>query len=242
MKTSELASAFLQKNQTAKPLISPLPGGINAFHSLFAVQELDDFENRAIEEILLSGVESKTLEKEIANDAHEVKRLTKELRAIRRQELVLIGERVQAAREVFRRYKDRSFRDWMQLTFGSFKTGYNYLSFYDLYLSVPDEIKGHLKEMPAKAVYVLASHKGPLEKKIEVVKNHSRETAQNLIAAIREVLGGSRKTSRKEANDRILSTLEKSAVLLSPEHLDHNHRKRLISLIDHLTSLVETIE
>lgn len=242
MKTKDLAVAFVQKNRAVNPLPAPMPGVINAFHSLFSVQDLSDFENQAIERILQSGVESGTGGLSLASDTFEIKRLTKELQAIRRQELVLIGERVSAVREVFRKYKDKSFRDWMQLAFGSFKTGYNYLSFYDLYLSVPDEIKGHLKEMPAKAVYVLASHKGPLEKKIEVVKNHSRETAQNLIAAIREVLGGSRKTSRKEANDRILSTLEKSAVLLSPEHLDHNHRKRLISLIDHLTSLVETIE
>lgn len=217
-----------------------MPGAINAFQSLFAVQELEEGEIQAIETILHSGVEPGYREEEVASDAHEIKRLTKELKAIRRQELVLIGERVAAAREVFRRYKDRSFRDWMQLTFGSFKTGYNYLGFYDLYLSVPDEIKGHLKDMPAKAIYVLASHKAPLEKKIEVLKNNSKEkTAESLISTIRETLGVSRKITRAEANDRILSALEKNTVLLSPEHLDARQRKRLASLIEHLTALVE---
>ena len=98
----------------------------------------------------------------------------------------------------------------------------------------------HLKDMPAKAVYVLASHKAPLEKKIEVVKNHSREkTAESLISTIRETLGISRKVSRREANDRIISALEKNAVLLSPEHLQRRHCERLASLVEHLKALVE---
>lgn len=239
MKTNDLAVAFLQKSQTGKSLAPPMPGVINAFNSLFSVQDLSEQEQLAIESLLQSGLETDVRSLDLVSDAHEVKRLTQELRAIRRQELVLIGERVAAARDVFRKYKDRSFREWMQLTFGSFKTGYNYLAFYDLYLAVPDDIKIHLKDMPAKAVYVLASHKAPLEKKIEVVKNHSRDTAGSAIAAIRETLGTSRKVSRKEANDRILSALEKSAVLLSPEHLNQYHCQRLSSLIHHLKDLIE---
>ncbi len=240
MKTKDLAVAFLQKNQAPTSLPPPTsPGIINAFHSLFSVQELHAEEDQAIEAILRAGVEIDVPLEGIETDAHEVKRLTKELRAIRRQELVLIGERVSAAREVFKKYKDRSFRDWMQLTFGSFKTGYNYLAFYDLYVSVPEEIKMRLKDMPAKAVYVLASHRAPLDKKIEVVKNHSRQTAQTLISVIRDTLGSSRKMTRKMSNDLILSSLEKGAVLLSPENLHAEHRRRLLSLIDHLSDLVE---
>lgn len=239
MKTKDLAAAFLQKAQTSRPL-SPSPSGIiNAFNSLFSVQELNDGENGSIDIILQTGTEPGLSLAEVESDAYEIKRLTKELRAIRRQELVLIGERVAAAREVFKKYKDRSFRDWMNLTFGSFKTGYNYLAFYDLYTAAPDELKMHLKEMPAKAVYVLASHKAPLEKKMEVVKNHSQQTAQTLIAVIRETLGTSRKITRKMSNDLILSSLEKGAVLLSPENLHEVHRRRLLSLIGHLSDLVE---
>ena len=239
MKTKDLAAAFLKKAQTEKSLAPSMPGVINAFHSLFSVQELNENENQSIETILLAGLEIDGSRNDFQSDAYEIKRLTKELRAIRRQELVLIGERVAAAREVFRKYKDRSFRDWMHLTFGSFKTGYNYLAFYDLYMAIPDEMKNHLKEMPAKAVYVLASHKAPLEKKIEVVKNHSQQTAQTLISVIRETLGTSRKMTRKASNDLILSSLEKGAVLLSPENLHEGHRQRLASLIRHLSDLSE---
>ncbi len=105
-KTSELAAAFVQKAQT----IAPLPvrsHSINAFNALFAVQELNEQESRAIETILTNGLESDI--EALDGDVHEVKRLTKELKAIKRQEMVLIGERISQARDVFKKYKKRSF-------------------------------------------------------------------------------------------------------------------------------------
>jgi hypothetical protein len=239
MKTKDLAAAFLQKAQAVRPSAPPVHGLINAFNSLFSVQDLNELENREIERILFEGFEPGVPQEDIEKDTHEVKRLTKELRAIKRQELVLIGERIAAAREVFRKYKDRSFREWMEFTFGSFKTGYNYLSFYDLYLLVPEEIKNRLKEMPAKAVYILASNKAPVEKKIELVKEHSQKTTQTLITVIRETLGSGKKFVRKISNDNIITSLEKGATMLFPERLDAIHRRRLVDLIDHLTDLVE---
>ena len=238
-KTQELAAAFIQKNQASRAPAPPVRGLINAFNSLFSVQELNEVENQTIERILVEGIEPGSPVKAVGDDTDEIKRLTKELRAIKRQELVLIGERIAAAREVFKKYKDRSFREWMEFTFGAFKTGYNYLAFYDLYLLVPDEIKLRLKEMPAKAVYVLASNKAPVEKKIEIVKGHSQDTAQNLISVIRETLGGGRKILRKISNDRILTSLEKGAATILPERLDETHRRRLNALIGHLKDLVE---
>ncbi|MDP1614495.1 MAG: CT583 family protein [Methylococcales bacterium] len=237
MNTKDLALAFLQKSQSVTSLRQP-PTVINAFDALFSVQELNGSENQAIETLLEAGIELGSSCETRKEDLDEIKRLTKELRAIRRQELVLIGERVAAAREVFKKYKDRSFREWLQLTFGSFKTGYNYLSFYDLYISVPDEVKISLKDMPAKAVYVLASHKASLEKKIEVVRNNSYKTANGLITFIKESLGVS-KIYRKITNEKILSSLEKEAFLLSLEQLDSSQRKRLTSIINHLSELVE---
>lgn len=239
MKAKDLAISFLQKTKPSVQLPVPAQGTINAFHALFSVQELNPFEQQTIETILEEGAAVSSPRQQVEEDLYEIKRLTKELRAIRRQELVLIGERVSAAREVLKKYKDRSFRDWLQLTFGSFKTGYNYLAFYDLYVSVPDDMKMHLKDMPAKAVYILASHKAPLEKKLELLRHHSQKTAHGVIAAIREMLGGSDLLSRKKSNEQLISLLEKNAVLLSVEYVDAKQRDRLISLIDHLNDLVE---
>jgi len=238
-KTQELATAFLQKTRTTHPPAPPISGVVNAFNALFAVQELNESESHTIERILVEGYEPERFtEGEIETDVVEVKRLTKELMAIKRQEMVLIGERIAQARLIFRKYKDRSFRDWLSLTFGSFKSGYNYLAFYDLYLLVPDEIKMRLKQMPAKAVYVLASKKVPVERKIAIVKDHSQDTADNLIALIQETLGEIR-TPRRPTNDRLISLMEREASTILPDHLDESQRRRLIALVDHLKVLIE---
>lgn len=238
-KAQELATAFIQKSRMTRPSAPPISGAVNAFNSLFAVQDLSDQESRSIERILVEGYEpGRFTEGEVDQDAVEIKRLTKELMAIKRQEMVLIGERIAQARAIFRKYKDRTFREWLDLTFGSFKTGYNYLSFYDLYLLVPDEIKARLKEMPAKAVYVLASKKVPVERKIAIVKDHAQETAQNLIQLIQETLGD-RRTIRRPTNEKLISSMEREASMILAEHLDEAQRKRLSALADHLRSLID---
>jgi hypothetical protein len=238
-KTQELATAFLQKSRLTRPAAPPISGVVNAFNALFAVQDLSDQESRKIERILVEGFEPGHLaEGEVDLDVVEVKRLTKELMAIKRQEMVLIGERIAQARSIFRKYKDRSFREWLDLTFGSFKTGYNYLAFYDLYLLVPDEIKARLKEMPAKAVYVLASKKVPVERKIAIVKEHAQETAQNLIALIQETLGDHR-PARRPTNEKLISSMEKEASTILPNLLDESQRRRLTALANHIKTLIE---
>ena len=215
------------------------PGSINAFNALFAVQELSEQENRAIEKILVEGYEPGLFPEEgVDLDALEIKRLTKELKAIKRQEMVLIGERISQARDVFKKYQKRSFREWMDFTFGSFKTGYNYLAFYDLYSALPDELKDPLKEMPAKAVYVLASRKAPIEQKIEIIRNsRSQEKANDLIALIRSSLGGEI-ALRVPGSSSILTALEKAASLLLPDRLDVLQRNRLILLVEHLKEVI----
>ncbi len=237
-KTQELATAFLQKTHFIQPSAPPISGVANAFNSLFAVQELSDQENRSIERILVEGYESgRSGEGTVAVDVFEVKRLTKELVAIKRQEMVLIGERIVQARAIFQKYKERSFREWLELTFGSFKTGYNYLAFYDLYLLVPDEIKTQLKEMPAKAAYILASKKVPIERKIAIVKDHSRETTENLIALIRETLGDRRSVYRP-TNEKLIGSMERDASMILPNLLDDSQCRRLRVLAEHLKEIL----
>ena len=241
-KIQDLATAFLQKAQGARP-VGPIvsKGPINAFNALFAVEELNEQDNRAVERILVEGYEPGLFpEESVDPDVLEVKRLTKELRAIKRQELVLIGERIAQARDIFRKYRERSFREWLELTFGSFKSGYNYLAFYDLYLAVPDEVKARLKEMPAKAAYILASRKAPLESKIEIVTSCGQKTASGLISFIQNRLntGLLKRPAKKISNERIIGSLERGASTILPESLDEFQRRRLSALIDHLKDLL----
>ncbi|MES2274370.1 MAG: CT583 family protein [Chlamydiota bacterium] len=240
-KTNKLAAAFVTQHQVSPIQVDRRP--INAFNALFAVQELDPGHQRAIEKILVEGYEPGLFpERGVDQDIAAVKQLTKELKAIKKQELILIGERVASAREIFKKYKEGSFRDWMELTFGSFKTGYNYLSFFDLYITLPEDLKERFKEMPAKAAYILASRKAPLEQKAEIVKEHSKDTASNLILLIQKMLGSSKEKTVPAISslDKILSALEKDAgkLLFCSDRMASSQKKRVRFLIDQLESLL----
>ena len=240
--TTELAANFLQKS---KPTNVPTPRApISPFNGLFNVQELNEKENRAIEKILVDGYEPGFFgEETVEVDTNELKRITKELKAISKQGVILIGERIAKAREILKKYKEQSFRDWLTLTYGSFKSGYNYVSFYDLHESLPDHLKGKLKEMPAKAAYVLASKDAPIERKAEIVEHHASEPAQNIITIIQETLGTdqARKSNRKPVIDKILNSMEKEVLKLSrrKEYMDPGQKQRMQDLIDQLRSIIE---
>lgn len=239
-KTQDLVSGFLQRTKNSVKDFS-VREPINAFHSLFSVQDLTKNEEGSIQRMLLDGIlpnSSVNLEQ----DLFEVRRLTQELRAIRKQELILIGERIAEARDIFRKYQEESFREWLSFTFGSFKTGYNYLSLYDLYLLIPDDMKERLRDMPAKAVYILASKKAPLEKKIEIVRYYNNQSADHLIAVIRESLGSfcSNRKRKQLNNESIIASMELNASTILAEHLNASQKQRLIALIAHLKDLVHS--
>lgn len=239
--TKELASNFLQR---AKPTTAPIPRGpINSFDAMFSVQELNEQEGRAIEKILVDGYEPGLFSEDTVQvDASDLKKITKELKAISKQGAILIGERISKARDILKKYKEQSFREWLKMTYGSFKTGYNYISFFDLYTALPDHLKGKLKEMPAKAAYVLASKEASIERKAEIVENHASEPAQNIITLIQETFGSdrARKSNRKPLIDKILNSLEKetSKLIRRKEFIDAGQKQRAQYLIDQLKTLI----
>ena len=207
---------------------------------------LNEKDSRAIEKILVDGYEPGLFAEETVEvDINELKRLTKELKAISKQGVILIGERIAKAREILKKYKEQSFRDWLTLTYGSFKSGYNYVSFYDLHESLPDHLKGKFKEMPAKAAYVLASKDAPIERKAEIVEHHASEPAQNIITLIQETLGSdqARKSNRKPAIDKILDSLESetSSLVRRKDQLDAGQIQRAKFIVEQLSSLFDSL-
>jgi hypothetical protein len=237
----ELATNFLQR---AKPSSVPAPRSpINSFDAMFSIQELNEQDSHAIEKILVDGYEPGLFSEETVEvDISDLKKITKELMAINKQGLILIGERISKARDILKKYKEKSFRDWLKLTYGSFKTGYNYISFFDLYTALPDHLKGKLKEMPAKAAYVLASKVAPIDRKAAIVESHASEPAQNIITLIQETFGSdlSRKSSRKPLIDKILISLEKetSKLVQKKEFLDAGQKQRAQYLVDQIKTLL----
>lgn len=241
--TKNLAEKFVQRARSS--IVSISRGPINSFDAMFSVNEhdLNEKENRTIEKLLVDGYEPGLFpEENVEKDIVQIKQITKELRSIDKQGLILIGERISKAKEIFSRYKEQSFREWLKFTYGSFKTGYNYIAFFDLYTALPHHLKGKFKEMPAKAAYVLASKEAPIEKKAEIVENHASGRAQDIITLIQETLGSSllRKSYRKPLIDKILDSIEKevSKLMRRKNEIDPGQLQRLIFLRQQLEELI----
>lgn len=238
--TKAVVESFLEKATTSR-IDHQVSSPINSFNSLFDVKKLTDNESNEIQRILEDGYDP-SMGGNVKSDLAEVKRITEEIKAVKRQELVLVGERIFNAREIFKKYKDRSFKQWMGLAFGSFKSGYNYLSLYDFYLQLPDGVRGQLKSMPAKAAYILASKEGSIEQKIGIVKNHSHEKTEDLILQIRETFGvdRQRKAIKRPLIDQILNFMGKEAkkLITRKDLLDMEQKKQVQYLMDQLQKLL----
>ena len=235
-KTNDLAAAFIKQSQVRAVPISRPP--INAFSSLFSIQEVSEQEYSNLEQLLTEWEGSSS--ESIRLDVAQLSRITQEVKAIKKQEMLLIGERISLAREIFKKYKEKGFRQWLEFAFGSFKTGYNYLSFYDLYIEMPSELQDLLKEMPAKAAYILASKKGSIEQKAEIVKEHSKEPAEDIIASIHDLFGI--ETSKKKSSltvDLVLDELEKQVgrLFLLSQKIGLKQKKKISNLIKKLQNI-----
>jgi hypothetical protein len=235
-KTNDLASAFIKISQGKSAPIARPP--INAFSSLFSIQELTDQEKASLASLL----DDVDIDASHHEDLDLLVKITQEVKAIKKQEMLLIGERIASAREIFKKYKEKGFRQWLDMTFGSFKTGYNYLAFYDLYVELPESLKDLLKGMPAKAAYVLASKKVPIELKAEIVKEHAKESASSIIESIHHAFGVnlSRRKSSFTSVDSVLNDLEKQMgrLFLVSQSIGAKQKKKITHLIKKLQTFV----
>lgn len=162
----------------------------NNMDSFFQVQELDQKEKTSIEKLLVDYyAPEKREEKDVTADLQDLSQMTAEIKAIGKQGLLLIGERVAKAREILKSYRDGAFTKWLEGTFGSIRTGYNMLGYYELYHALPeDSLREYLKKIPQKVVYILASRNGALETKADIIREYHDLRAEEFIMLIREKL------------------------------------------------------
>ena len=211
--------AFQQKNvNSAFNLINQ--NQANNFDAFFEVKPLDNEEANRIDKLLLdnfnltSGISDENDKQKISEDSAKLKELTAQVKAIGKQGIILLGERIQKAGEILKSYKDGTYAKWMEITFGSRKTAYNALNYYEFYEQLPShDLKTQFKKMPLKAAYVLASRNGPIEKKSEIILHHHNDKPEEIVGLIQEFLPLTVKDKRrkKDANTRILDEM---AVLL----------------------------
>ena len=183
---------------------------VNSFNAFIDARPLDPKEANEIDRLLHENfVPGQIDEGQPSKDAEELKTLSSEIKAIGRQGIVLVGERVHRAREILKNYKDGTFTKWLDATFDSKKTAYNRLNYFEFYRSLPPSLQEPFKRIPQKAAYILASREGSIEKKEEIIREYSDMEVKDLVPLIQEMLpaASNDKRSTKSSNDRLIDSL-----------------------------------
>lgn len=248
-KTKDLAKGFLKsakeksvvQNVVAPPQVSP----VNVFDRMFEVKELSEGDSNAIDQLIEDNRQSGlTNENRVEADTIDLKKITKEIKAIGRQSTILLGERIHKAKQILQNYRDRTFRDWLRVAVGSIATGYSVLSYYELYVKLPSEyLKSKLKEIPNQAAYVLAQREAPFDEKVKIIEEHSGGKSSEIISFIKVKFPSKNSTKRKTGNDKIISSLEKdaAALLKSELVLEESDFQRVHLVIALLKRIVECV-
>jgi hypothetical protein len=160
----------------------------NSFNSVFHTEALDVEEIKKIEYLLGNNSNFNDQEK-IKNDVTQLKLITSEIKAIGKQGTLLMGERIYQARELLKSYKYGTFTNWLKFTFGTRKTGYNMLAYFELYRALPnDDARGKLKKLPQRTAYILASREGDINRKTEIINAYQHQNHNEFVSLIQEKL------------------------------------------------------
>jgi len=201
---------------------------VNSFNGVFDLQKLDSQEEEKLQKLLESNWSPDSLtKKQVAENLIQLKALTAEIKSISRQGSFLIGERVAKARELLKPYRDGTFTLWLETALGSKRSGYNFLSYYELYIVLPnEELKNKYKKMPQRAAYHLANRKGDIQKKFAIIEKHYESKGNEIIKIVQEEFANKDFRSRRSVDgllNRLLEAIDQLAMRqkeLSAEDLE----------------------
>jgi hypothetical protein len=228
---SLLSEKLKHKNQTKLQTLADKSFAQPNMGSFFKTTPLSEGETFALHKILF---ENKTPTTDLEHDLDSLKVLTQEIKAIQTQAIILHGERIKKAQALLKPYKDGAFTEWLLTVYGNRQTPYNFLQYYEFYLSLAEAIRPKLLDMPKQAVYTLASRAGDAEKKESIVTSYQGEPKHLILAKIRNTFPLGQTDRRKQKfSDHIILVLTRLM-----EQLDHkewsaskSEKKKIESLL-----------
>lgn len=159
-------------------------GDLSSFSGVFRVVELNETEKQELAVILRDYRLNET--DDIAADLKSLEGITSEVKAITNQAVILHGERIKRAQEIFKHYREGAFTAWLLATYGNRQTPYNFLQYYEFYNTVPAELHDKIDQMPRQAIYTLASRAGELDKKRKIIEAYAGQPKKELLTLIRK--------------------------------------------------------
>lgn len=158
-------------------------GDLSSFAGMFRIAALDAKEKTDLENLLKNYRLNEVYDVEF--DFQALSTITSEVKAITNQAVILHGERIKRAQDILKKYRDGAFTAWLYTTYGNRQTPYNFLQYYEFYTAMPQALHLKLDQMPRQVIYSLASRKGSMEKKEEIVRNYNGQAKQELLQLIR---------------------------------------------------------
>lgn len=215
----------------------------NSFRALFDPHELADTEIDSLKMIFEESSATSAHEEEMDKDFSQLVQITSELKAIQKQAVILVGERICSVREIFKKHGGEGigFTAWLSVAFNAKKTAYNAMAYFELYTLLPTEdLKSRMKQMPVKVSYVLASRSAPLKLKCSIIDSYRGEKQREMLDRIEEHIPISGdKRSLRTLGEKAVDDLERiiETLMRRKKHIHEQEKAR----IDHALHLLEDI-
>ncbi len=173
---------------------------------------LSEAETNVLKNLLL---DNQTSTCDITSDFSILTSITSEIKSINHQSVLLHGEKIQAAKELFSAYGELAFSRWLKEVYGNRQTPYNFLKYYIFYTSLSKELQDKMLAMPKQIVYTIASRNCSEADKKSVIDTYDGESKETFLKAIRRAFPVERKikrTLKKELYSKQVISLLQSAL------------------------------
>lgn len=199
--------------------------------------DLTEQERVSIKNILIDNYSSETMQKkEIDLHHEELANISRQIKSISAQSVLLHGERIKKAQDILANYRDGGFTKWLMLIYGNRQTPYSMLRYYEFYHNAPQESRAMIESAPKKCVYLLASREGDDQKKLDLVQNHGDKPQAKFLKEIQEAFPTSETDKRKPMMSSTILAMSKLCDKLESgsKHISEDDRADIEELIQRL--------
>lgn len=202
--------------------------------------DLSEVEKQTIQKILVDDYQPGTISENLVLEHIErLSNITKQIKSISAQSVLLHGERIKQAQELLSNYREGAFTKWLMSTYGNRQTPYSMLRYYEFYQSAPKETQSMIESAPKKAVYLLASREGDKSKKLELIQKHGTSKQSDLLLLIQSTFPIDETDKRKPLNTSTIESMSKLCLKLESraKYLSDDDRIDIGKLIQRLQKL-----
>ncbi len=202
--------------------------------------ELTEQEKLGIQKILVEDCIPGTISENIvAQHIEQLTSITKQIKSISAQSVLLHGERIQQAQSLLADYREGAFTKWLINTYGNRQTPYCMLRYYEFHQSAPKEARSMIESAPKKCMYLLASREGDEKKKLDLIQNHGNKPQAKFLQEIQDAFPTKEKDKRKPLLGSTIESMGRLCVKLESrsKDLSEDDRTNIEKLVQRLQKL-----